>query len=188
LLLIAGSVLLILFSQTAFPADSTVTQATEGWHSERIFGLPGLQNVGIVAPGIYRGAQPEEDGYATLKAMGIKTVISLRAFHGERVKVEAAGMKSIEIPINILRSVKPEQIEQAVAAMADPKNQPVYVHCALGEDRTGTVVAVYRMTKQGWPYKAAIDEMQAFGFNDIWIQLKEYLEKFDQDHASSEKD
>jgi len=59
--------------------------------SERLFGLPGLTCVGRVAPGIFRGAQPEPEGYATLKVMGVRTVINVRQRHGEREAVEAAG-------------------------------------------------------------------------------------------------
>ncbi|MGZ9148741.1 MAG: hypothetical protein ACXW4G_10250 [Candidatus Deferrimicrobiaceae bacterium] len=50
--------------------------------SEHLFGLPGLTNVGRVANGIFRGAQPKPEGYATLKAMGVRTVINLRTRHG----------------------------------------------------------------------------------------------------------
>jgi hypothetical protein len=62
--------------------------------SEKIFGLPGLSNVGRVSSGIYRGAQPEREGYATLKNMGIRTVVNLRSQHSEREEVKAAGMRS----------------------------------------------------------------------------------------------
>ena len=49
--------------------DTKSTLLPIGAHvSERIYGaLPGLANVGRVAPGVYRGAQPEAAGYATLK-------------------------------------------------------------------------------------------------------------------------
>jgi len=153
-------------------------ETNASYSSERLFGLPGLKNVGKIAPGIYRGSQPEGEGYQTLKNMGIKTVVNLRAFHGEKEAVTNAGMHSVEIPINIFKSVDKEAIEQAVAAIADPDNQPVYLHCALGEDRTGTVIAVYRISREGWPPEAAMEEMQAFGFNDIWVHLKRFLEHY----------
>jgi len=107
--------------------------------SERLFGLPGLTNVGRVANGIFRGAQPEPEGYATLKTMGIRTVINLRTCHGERRAVEAAGMRYVEIPMSFWRDVDPAVVRKALSAMTDPANKPVFVHCSRGADRMGVV-------------------------------------------------
>jgi len=143
--------------------------------SERLFGLPGLDSVGRVAFGIYRGAQPEPEGYATLKAMGIRTVINLRTRHGERKAVEAAGMRYVEIPMSFWKDVDPAVVRMALSVMTDPVNQPVFVHCSRGVDRTGVVAAVYRMEVDGWSEAEAEAEMEAFGFHEIWSQLKEYV-------------
>ncbi len=146
--------------------------------SARLFGLPGLENVGRVAPGILRGAQPRPEGYGTLRAMGIRTVINLRSRHGEAKAVEAAGMRSLMLPMNTLKDVDVDSVRKAVALMTDPANQPVFVHCAHGQDRTGVVVAVYRMDVDGWTAAEAEAEMQAFGFNDVWAQLKDFVRRY----------
>ena len=140
--------------------------------SERLFGLPGLAVVGRVAPGIYRGAQPESEGYATLKAMGIRTVINVRERHGEREAVEAAGMRYVEIPMGFLTKADPAVVRKALSVMTDPANQPVFVHCSVGMDRSGVVVAVYRMEVEGWSKAEAVAEMESFGFHWIWFRLK----------------
>ena len=146
--------------------------------SERLFGLPGLTVVGRVAPGILRGAQPEPEGYATLKAMGVRTVISLRTNHGERKAVEAAGMRYIEIPIKLWKNVDPAAVQDALSVMTDPANQPVFVNCSRGVDRTGMVVAVYRMEVDGWSEAEAEAEMEAFGFHEFWSQFKEFVRRY----------
>ena len=146
--------------------------------SERLFGLPGLTVVGRVAPGILRGAQPEPEGYATLKAMGVRTVISLRTNHGERKAVEAAGMRYIEIPIKLWKNVDPAAVQKALSVMTDPTNQPVFVNCYRGVDRTGMVVAVYRMEVDGWSEAEAEAEMEAFGFHEFWSQFKEFVRRY----------
>jgi len=146
--------------------------------SERLFGLPGLTVVGRVAPGILRGAQPEPEGYATLKAMGVRTVISLRTNHGERKAVEAAGMRYIEIPIKLWKNVDPAAVQKALSVMTDPTNQPVFVNCSRGVDRTGMVVAVYRMEVDGWSEAEAEAEMEAFGFHEFWSQFKEFVRRY----------
>jgi len=146
--------------------------------SERLFGLPGLTSVGRVAPGIFRGAQPEPEGYATLKAMGIRTVINLRTRHGERKAVEAAGMRYVEIPMSFWKDVDPEVVRMALSAMTDPASQPVFVHCSRGVDRMGVVAAVYRMEVDGWSEAEAEAEMEGFGFHEIWFQLKEFVRRY----------
>jgi protein tyrosine phosphatase (PTP) superfamily phosphohydrolase (DUF442 family) len=146
--------------------------------SERLFGLPGLINVGRVANGIFRGAQPKPEGYATLKAMGVRTVVNLRTHHGEKKAVEAAGMRYVEIPMNVRKNVDPAAVRKALSVMTDPANQPVFVHCSRGVDRTGVVAAVYRMDVDGWSEAEAEAEMEAFGFHEFWSQLKEFVRRY----------
>lgn len=146
--------------------------------SERILGLPGLKNVGRVSPLIFRGAQPAPEGYTTLKKMGIRTVLNLRTSGSEKKQVEAAGMRSVEISIKMSGDVTREKIDRIVAIMADPANQPVFVHCKLGKDRTGIVVAAYRMKVEGWPLNLAESEMESFGFNGIWINFKSFIRSY----------
>ena len=162
---------------TAHASDTSlgITLSTTAHTSERIYNLPGLSNVGRVAPGVLRGAQPGKDGYATLKSMGVKTVIDMRTSESEKAYVEAAGMKAIAIPIEMTRDGLKEKVDRVVALMADPANQPVYVHCRHGQDRTGIVVAAYRMKQQGWSLADAETEMQAFGFNDVWVNFKKFI-------------
>lgn len=146
--------------------------------SEHLFGLPGLIKVGRVAHGVYRGAQPAPEGYATLKKMGIKTIINLRTTVSEKKAVEASGMKSVEIPLGMFNNGDAEKVDKIVAIMADPSNRPVFVHCKLGQDRTGIVVAAYRMKIEGWPLCLAEAEMESFGFNGVWVNLRRFLHRY----------
>jgi tyrosine-protein phosphatase SIW14 len=164
--------------QQAEVRPSPVTAQVLPQSSERIYNLSGLSNVGRVAPGIYRGALPEKGGYETLKKIGIKTVIDMRTTGSEKADVEAAGMRSIAIPIQMSRSGLLPKVEQVVELMSDPANQPVYVHCRHGQDRTGIVVAAYRMKNQGWSLADAETDMQAFGFNDVWVNFKKFIRQY----------
>ena len=162
----------------ANPARSTASLHETGRSSDRLHNPPGLSNVGRVAPGVYRGAQPEKDGFATLKRMGIRTVIDMRTTESEKTEVEAAGMKAVAVPIEMTRKGLKEKVDHVVALMADPANQPVYVHCRHGQDRTGIVVAAYRMKQQGWSLAEAEAEMQVFGFNNVWINFKQFIRQY----------
>ena len=44
------------------------------------------------------------------------------------------------------------------------------MHCQQGADRTGTMMAFYRIAVQGWPKDDAIAEMKngGYGFHSIW--------------------
>ena len=138
-----------------------------------------------MAPGIYRGAQPKPEGYATLKAMGVRTVINLRTHHGGRKAVEAAGMRYVEIPMSFFRDVDPAAVRKALSVMTDPANQPVFLHCSRGKDRAGVVVAVYRMEVDGWSMAEAEAEMEAFGFHEIWSQLKKFVHRYPEERKGN---
>jgi len=183
----------VAFAGSAAPDAAVDTKSTLlpiGAHqSERLSGaLPGLANVGRVAPGVYRGAQPEAAGYATLKKMGIRTVINLRNSMSEKAVVEGAGMRSIEVPMEMSRDGLRAKVDRVVTLMADPANQPVFVHCRHGKDRTGIVVAAYRMKIEGWPLADAEAEMETFGFNDIWINFKQFIRGYGRDLAIRDKE
>ena len=145
---------------------------------EHLVSLPGLPSIGRVAPGIFRGAQPEPEGYATLKEIGIKTVINLRRRHGEREAVEAAGMRYVEIPMGFHKKADPAVVRKVLSVMTDPANQPVFLHCSRGVDRAGVVVAVYRMEVDGWSKAEAEAEMDALGFHTIWYRLKKTVKEW----------
>lgn len=167
---IAGNLLAVSAGTVAFPPDAR--------SSVHLYNLPGLDNVGRVAPSIFRGAQPGREGYDTLKRMGFRTVIDLRTTANERRQVEEAGMTAIAVPIEMSRNGLREKVERVVALMADPLNRPVFVHCRHGQDRTGIVMAAYRMKHQGWSLADAEAEMQDFGFNDVWVTFKSFIRHY----------
>ena len=88
-------------------------------------------------------------------------------------------MTPVRIRMNMLHNPDKELMRQALKVLSDPALRPLYFHCALGQDRTGALAAIYRMQKQGWPRDAALAEMQDFGFNDIWIGYKKFVKSFE---------
>jgi protein tyrosine/serine phosphatase len=59
-------------------------------------------------------------------------------------------------------------IAKLLQVIDDPKNQPVFIHCEHGKDRTGLIVALYRVFYQGWPKAKAHNEMIALGHSQFW--------------------
>lgn len=149
--------------------------------AQRLPGVPGVENFARLNPNLYRGAQPTEEGFRQLKAMGIKTVIDFRSHHTTKAKVEAAGMTAVEIPLKAdLESVPPtdDELRKYFDVLLDPARQPVYIHCAFGKDRTGTMAAVYRLEVDGWTPEEAMQEMQAFGYHNIYQELIHFIRAY----------
>lgn len=131
-----------------------------------------------VAPGIYRGAQPSAKGIELLKKLGVKSIISFRTAHTDERAAAGAGLVTFEIPFEagVLGSTPPseDQIRQFFNIILKPENQPVFYHCATGSDRTGLMTALYRMEVDGWTNERAIEEMDAFGYHNIYKDLKQF--------------
>jgi len=134
--------------------------------------IRGVPNPGKINDGLYRGAQPNEQGLEELKKLGITTIVDLRAedrgkSEWERQQAEKLGMRFVHIPIAGFAAPSNEEVVQFLSLFRDPQ-QKIFVHCLLGEDRTGVFVATYRMSVQKWPVTQAIREMNTFGFNGFW--------------------
>lgn len=140
--------------------------------------IPGLANFAKVSDGLYRGEQPTAEGIKRLTAMGIKTVVNLRSFHSDRDLLQGTGLRYAHIYCKTWHP-EDEDVVKFLKIMRDPANRPVFVHCQQGADRTGTMVAVYRMVEQGWSIDDAVKEMNAFGSHPIWKEISEYLAHFD---------
>lgn len=135
---------------------------------------PGLTNFAQVDRSLYRGAQPSREGFLELKRRGIRTVINLRQTDSDRKLIEKTGLRLVNLPA---RPSRPdiERIGQFLKLVRDPANQPVFVHCAHGADRTGLYVAAFRIAAQGWTAEEAIHELPNFGFHRIYRAVPRFL-------------
>ena len=145
--------------------------------------LDGVSNLYKISDDLYRSGQPTSAGLRNLEAMGIKTILNLRCFHWDRFfKSSDDGCKYEHI---YLKAWHPEEedVVRFLRIVTDPTRTPVLVHCHRGSDRTGTMVAIYRIVVQGWSKEAAIREMTegGFGFNDYWSNLPRWVQELDID-------
>jgi protein tyrosine/serine phosphatase len=147
-----------------------------------------LPNFAKVNDKLYRGAEPKKEGIPELKALGIKTVIDMG--HGvedskeERGWVESQGMKYVNIHLHNWLKSKPEDIDAILKEVESAGNQPVFLHCQRGSDRTGTVVAVYRMKNDGWLPKQALDEAKTFGMGWCQFWMKDFVYDYYRDRIA----
>ena len=127
----------------------------------------GLPNLFQVSPNLFRGAQPTHAGMLQLKTMGIKTVLSLRGMHDDDEFVEGTDLTKARIRFHTWHPEE-EDMLKFLKLVNDPAGLPMFVHCKRGIDRTGTMVAIYRVCVQGWSKEEAIREMTqgGFGYDD----------------------
>lgn len=125
-----------------------------------------LANFGVVDGRIYRGEQPRKGEYAELAALGVTTVIDLRldAHDDAKESCEAAGLKYVNIPIDDRKCPTDADVVAFLRTLDADPHAKVYVHCAGGRHRTGSMIAVYRMARDGWSLDQAYKEMLAYDF------------------------
>ncbi|HVG28219.1 MAG TPA: tyrosine-protein phosphatase [Pyrinomonadaceae bacterium] len=153
----------ILFALVASAA--TAQEHAEAREKE----LPNFHEVNAL---LFRGGQPRPGGLRKLAARGVKTVINLRGddklmLDEERV-VNSLGMRYFNLPLSLGGRPSREQIARALALINAPENQPVFVHCRKGADRTGVVIAAYRIAHDGWTADEAQREADRYGMG--WWQ------------------
>jgi tyrosine-protein phosphatase SIW14 len=143
---------------------------------------PDIPNFHQVNQQVYRGGQPAPEAWQSLAKMGIKTVIDLRredehSTAEEARAVTAAGLKYVNVPMKGVVAPTNEQIAK-VLELLDSK-EPVFVHCKRGADRTGTVIACYRIAHDAWPRQQALQEAKSFGMGFAQVGLKHYILAFE---------
>ncbi|MDD5353846.1 MAG: tyrosine-protein phosphatase [bacterium] len=138
--------------------------------------IPGLSNFAKVSDDVYRGAQPELPGFAALKKMGIKTIVNLRDFHSDAKWLKGMGFYYVSIPMSA-NNIGEKQAVAFLKVITDPGYRPYFVHCQHGSDRTGTMIALYRMYVQGWSRPEALGELSLYGFHEYFFNLRRYLKK-----------
>lgn len=142
----------------------------------------GVPNLHKVTDTIYRSAQPSAEGMKTLEWMGIKTVVNLRGFHSDRDRIR--GTRLVERPVSTHAwNIERKEVVEALRILTDPSGAPYLLHCQHGADRTGMIMAMYRVVVQRWSKEQAIDEMVngGYGFHSVWSNIIDSVKKADID-------
>jgi len=149
---------------------------------ERAVTYQELPNFHQVNEHLYRGAQPKEEGLKRLAQLGIKTIVNLREDDGladkEEAKARAAGLRYFSLPMKKATAPSDEQVAKTLAILENSENQPVFVHCHHGADRTGLIIAIYRITHDGWTSERAKAEANQYGMHPWEIGMKNYIHDF----------
>ncbi len=112
---------------------------------------------------LYRGGQTTPEGFERLTKLGIDIVVDVERSKHEKKLVERLGMRYVSIPW-LCPFPKDKVFVRFLKLIKDNPDKKIFVHCHLGDDRTGMMVASYRMALKGWTAQQAMIEMRSFGF------------------------
>ena len=147
-------------------------------------GLPvqqGILNFGKINDGVYRGAQPDAAGIGNLERLGVKTIINLRmpdeGWKAEEAEARAHGILYTNLPMDALGRPADEQVRK-VLSLIETLQGPVFIHCQHGCDRTGTIIACYRIKHDNWSGDTALKEAARYGLSVFERGMRQYVRDF----------
>lgn len=158
--------------------EDTKQNATENWASISKPGMA-IPNFHEVHPWLFRGGQPTPEGLKQLYGMGVRTVVDLRTdpeqIRSERELCEENGLRFITIPVVKTHPPAERDVRSfndvIEASRQHPDSGAVFVHCHHGGDRTGCMIALYRMSFDSYTPTRAYSEMLRYGFNEKFTKL-----------------
>ena len=147
-------------------------------------GLPaqeGILNFGKVSDMLFRGAQPDAVGITNLQRLGVKTIVNLRmadeVWKGEEAESRSHGIIYTNLPLHGVGRPTDEQVS-IVLKVIETLPGPVFIHCQHGCDRTGTIVACYRIKHDQWEGGKALAEAVHYGMSWLERGMKRYVADF----------
>ncbi len=138
-----------------------------------------FENLYKVSDSLYRSEQPNKIMIKELERLGVKSILNLRTSDtDEELSAESdLYLYSVEMRAE---NIDDKKVLEALRVIKNaPK--PILIHCKHGSDRTGLIVALYRIVFEGWAKISAIDELKngGYGFHSIFINIPEYIEDID---------
>lgn len=141
-----------------------------------------IRNFAEVNEHLYRGGAPTNIGLEELAAMHVSMIIDLREpGEGTDFEKQAAknlGMKYINVPFRPFSAPSQEQMDQVLSLLVRSDSDRIFVHCRRGKDRTGTVIACYRMQHDGWDKRAALLEARRHGMSFTERGMRSFILDF----------
>ena len=148
--------------------------------------LPRFQQV---TERLYRGGQPRAGGLRRLRELGIDTIVNLRAdgaeVRAEEAEAKALGFNYFNIALPNWGRPQDGRVRRILLIIAAPQNGNVFVHCKEGVDRTGLIVALHRISHQGWPAGDALAEAERLGMRRVQFWMRDYAEDYGRSHTAA---
>jgi len=157
-----------------------------------------LTNFRVVSPTVLRGGQPDEEALSALQKAGVKLIVNLRhhskaspvapsaysffrrhsdddEIDEEKEIAERLGLRFLNISLDGINAPGFADIDRFVQLFDDAENVPMYVHCLHGRERTGFMLAAYRIKVELWTADQSYREMVQQGFDPLRTVLSDAL-------------
>lgn len=160
-------------------ATSLLAQRNPGWAVP--VAAKSVNNLYMVDTGVYRSAQPDAAAFAELEQMGIREALNLRYLYSDKTAAAQTGLTLHHVAMIAGNC----DWEKAISALRiiHKRQGAIVIHCKHGADRTGLVVALYRIVFQGWDKERAIDELENGGyqFHPIYANIPSFIRNVNTD-------
>lgn len=142
----------------------------------------GLPRFHQVSERLFRGGQPRAGGIRRLAELGINTVVNLRGAsdrtRSDEAEARSLGLSYFNVPLPTWGRPDDARVRLVAEIIAAPESGRVFVHCKDGVDRTGTVVALYRIIHEGWKTDDALAEAERRGMRRVQYWMRDYVEDY----------
>lgn len=143
-------------------------------------------NFHIAAKGVWRSSQPNKESLSRMKEHGLKSVINLRSneitHRWEKKLANKLELNYYHFPMDARAKQYENILKKILIIMHDPIKQPLLIHCLSGKDRTGLLVALYRLRYDLATLDEVHQEMLMYGYDEkkypkIIETIKEWSQK-----------
>ena len=144
-----------------------------------------IPNFHVVDNDLYRGGHPSCVGLARLESLGVRTFIDLGgaagAFHHCKSARGRTGIRVYHVKLSLpditLMGISDETL-RTIFTLMQKSPKPIFLSCSLGRDRTGVVVALYRLKRGEMSFSEAQREAIYYGYRPHFIGLRRALDRY----------
>ncbi len=116
---------------------------------------------------LFRSAQPDPDAFATAISLGVSKIYNVREQCPRQCNA-TIECDCVVWPVSTFRTDATDVAALVGFIDADLQSgKSALVHCQWGRDRTGCVIAAYRLMVNKWSLEAALAERALFGTNPL---------------------
>lgn len=145
-----------------------------------------VPNFQRVCSGIWRGSAPSHAALNALAHDGVKTIVDLRmdgtGVDNEKTTAHKLGINYYHYSLGF-KKPSADKVHDILAVMTDPVNQPVFIHCRQGADRTGMLCGIYRRVWEGWSFKRTYQEMRQHHFKPFLLTMRRQVKNANLDQS-----
>lgn len=138
-----------------------------------------FNNLYKINDSLYRSEQPDSLDVEILNKLGIVSILNLRKYHNDIDFLKTKNFNFYEVEMHAYWIKNKNVIEALKIINNAPK--PLLIHCKHGSDRTGLIVAMYRIIFEDWTKEKAIDELKKYGFHTIFFNIPRYIRNVDKE-------